>query len=93
MGRYVVVTTDANRRGVFGGWLESHKGDVVVLTDARMCVYWSAETRGVLGLASIGPQKGSKITPPVPRIEINGVTAVMDATEVARNAWESGLWD
>ena len=91
--RLVVVTTDNTRRGVFFGALEKHEGDVCVLTDAQMAVYWSAETQGVLGLASIGPQKGSRITPIVPRIELNGVTAVMDVTDAAAKVWRTQPWD
>jgi len=93
--RYVVITTDEDKRGVFGGFLESWDADkeIAVLVDARMAVYWSRATRGVLGLASHGPQKGSRITPPIPRIELSGVTAVMDASEEAREQWEIGIWD
>lgn len=90
--RYVVVTTDINRRGVFGGILESYGGGNAVLREARMCVYWSRETKGVVGLAAIGPQPGSLISAPAPRIEVDGVTAVMDCTDAARKLWEAALW-
>lgn len=92
--RFVVVTTDSTRRGVFGGYLESYDRDkqIIVLTEARMAVYWSAATKGVLGLASIGPQKGSRITPAIPRIDLNGVTSVMDCTLGAVKQWELGIW-
>lgn len=90
--RYVVVTTDLSRRGVFGGILESNKGGTAVLRDARICVYWSKETRGVVGLAAIGPQKGSRISPPAPRMELDGVTAIMDCTDEARKLWEAAPW-
>jgi len=66
---------------------------LVTLKDAQMCVYWSAETRGVLGLASKGPQKGSKVTPIIPQIELNDVTAVMTATAEAEKQWRTGIWD
>jgi hypothetical protein len=91
----VVVTTDKDRKGVFFGTLMSHDEDreTCVLRDARMCVYWSESTKGVLGLASHGPQKGSRITPSVPSIKLNGVTAVMECTEAAAAQWEKGLWD
>ena len=91
-GTYVVVTTDHNRRGVFGGVLEEHSDGKAVLTNAHNCVYWSAETRGVLGLAAKGPQPGSRIGPAIPRLEIDGVTAVMEATEEARKLWEAEPW-
>ena len=92
--KYVVVTTDKDRRGVFFGQLESNDGKGnVVLCDAQMAVYWSSATRGVLGLASIGPQEGSRITPIIPRIELNGVTAIMDSTQKAINQWKKSKWN
>ena len=91
--RNVVVTTDASRRGVFAGKLERQDGEGNVrLLDARMCVYWSTATRGVLGLAAIGPQEGSRIGPAVPSIELNGVTAVIDMTDEAVKKWEEEPW-
>ena len=91
--RIVLVTTNKDRRGVFCGELLSEKGNVVELTNARMAVYWSTTVKGVLGLASIGPQKGSRITPKVPRIKLNGVTSMTDCTKEATKNWEKELWD
>lgn len=88
--RRVVVTT--KHRGVFYGRLERHERDVVVLTQARVCVYWSAETKGFVGLAAIGPQKGSRVSPVAPRLELVDVTAVLDCTSEASELWESDLW-
>jgi hypothetical protein len=90
--RIVVVTTDSTRRGVFSGELVSHVGDVVKLKNARMAVYWSSATHGVLGLAANGPASGSKITPPVLQLEINGVTSIMDMTTKAIQKWEAEPW-
>jgi len=91
--RYVVVTTDKDRRGVFFGVFEKQEGDVVALWDAQMAVYYAPETHGVLGLASIGPQKGSRISPIVPHLEVDGVTAVMDCTDEAVKKWREQPWD
>ena len=93
MSRFVVVTTDINRRGVFAGFLESQEDDRVVLAEARNCIYWSAETKGVLGLAAHGPQAGSRIGPAAPRLELNGVTAIVDVTEEAQKRWELEPWE
>lgn len=92
--RHVLVTTDEARRGVFAGVLEVWNCDTaqIALTDARMCVYWSKDTRGVLGLASHGPADGSRVSPAVPRIELNGVTSVVDMTAKAVLAWEREPW-
>lgn len=92
VGKFVVVTTDHTRRGVFAGELVSHEGDVAVLAKAQQCVYWSESTHGVLGLAAKGPQSGSRIGPPAPKLELNGVTAVMEASPEARAAWEAQPW-
>ena len=92
-GTFVVVTTGAQRRGVFAGELVSNDGSGnIELKDARMCVYWSRETHGVLGLAAKGPQNGSRITPSVPSIKLDGVSSVMEATDKARAAWEAEPW-
>lgn len=90
--RWVVVTTDHKHRGVFGGVLVEKDGKKVVLEQARMCVYWCLKTRGVIGLAGIGPQKESRITPATPRIELCAVSSISDMTERAKIAWESEPW-
>ena len=91
--RHVVVTTD--KRGVFFGELTNHdKAEKTVdLKDAQMCVYWTEETRGVLGLAATGPLKGCKTTPIIPGIFLNEVTSVMDVTPEAAKAWKEMPWD
>lgn len=91
----VVVTTDKDKRGVFFGCLQKYDkvSQIAILTEAQMAVYWSTATHGVLGLASQGPQSGSKITPIVPRIELAGVTAVIDATKEASEQWKKQLWN
>ena len=93
-GDYVVVTTDLNRRGVFAGILFSYDEatEIILLQEARNCLFWSKETFGFLGLAKIGPQTGSRVSPSVPELMLNGVTAVLVATRTARAQWELGLW-
>lgn len=92
-GTKVVVTTDMNRRGVFFGVLKSHDGNGrVVLSEARNCVYWSASTHGFIGLAAKGPQNGSRVSPSVPELELDGVTSISTCTESAAAAWEAEPW-
>jgi hypothetical protein len=88
--RAVMVTTD--KRGVFAGLLEQDDGQAVTLTEARMCVYWSADVRGVVGLAARGPSDTCRVTPAAPRIELRGVTAVFDLTPKALEAWRREPW-
>lgn len=88
--RAVVVTTA--KRGVFFGYGAPVVGGKGTLKDARMCVTWSSDVRGVLGLAVSGPTAGCRITPAVPVLEIDEITAVMDCTAEAVKAWESQPW-
>ena len=57
--RPVVVTTA--HRGVFFGYAKDTDAEQIALTKARLCVYWSADVRGFMGLASSGPTKNCKI--------------------------------
>lgn len=90
--RAVVVTTE--HRGVFFGYVVNDKKSPaeIELSEARMCVYWSVATRGVLGLAAKGPQKGCRITGAIPKMTAYKVTAVLDCAPEAVTAWESGAW-
>ena len=88
-GDKVIVTTDY--RGVFFGTLRYAKDDIVRLENARNCVYWSAETRGFLGLAAYGPAEGSKIGAVAPELELRKVTSISLCSEDAIDRWESFL--
>jgi len=86
----VVVTT--KHRSVFFGTLECKDGTDVVLLDARVCVYWSRETRGFVGLAATGPLDGSRVSPAAPKLEIVDVTAVIHCSDEAVKQWEADKW-
>ena len=86
----LVVTTEY--KGVFFGYGEAQEGKTIELDNARMCVYWNEATKGVVGLAAIGPQVGCRITPAAPKIMLEGVTAKMTCSEVAVKQWEKELW-
>ncbi len=85
-----IVTT--KHRGVFAGTITDRSGRGITLANARMAVYWSCETHGVVGLAATGPAAGSRITRAAPRIEPEDVTAVMDMTDEAIAAGEAEPW-
>ena len=82
----VLVCTD--KRGVVYGFTAAPHDRPIVLTDARMCLYWSADVGGVFGLAERGPTAGCKISATVPRVTLEGVTAVFDAAS-AEAAWKT----
>lgn len=96
MDRHAVVVCTA-RRGVFFGYTDMESvamidRGVVTLRNARMAAYWSAETHGVLGLAAIGPQDGSRVGPRVSELTIESITAVMLCSPEAVERWEAEPW-
>jgi len=93
--QWVVVTTNKDRRGVFYGLLKEwdRDKDYLILEQARMIIYWSQETKGVLGLASDGAANGSKVTSTIPMIELNGITAILLATQKAQKRFRDEIWN
>jgi hypothetical protein len=89
--RAVVVTTE--HRGVFFGYTgDKADGNVVTLKRARLCLRWSDELKGFMGLAATGPTKNCRIGPAAPEITLKKVTSVMNASPEAVEAWEKGFW-
>ena len=90
VGTYVVVTT--THRGVFAGRFVSRAGDEITLTDARVCVYWSATVRGFIGLAVTGPLSGSRVSLAAKKLTLPGITSIIECSPEATKQWESGTW-
>jgi hypothetical protein len=93
MSQPVVVTTA--HRGVFFGWLgpdADRAAKTVEISDAQMCVSWSADIRGVMGLAATGPSRSCRVGPAVPRLTLQDVTAVIDTTDEAVKQWQALPW-
>jgi hypothetical protein len=85
----VLVTT--SHRGVFFGYTAETEGAIIKLRAARNCLYWPAEQKGFMGLASQGPVAGCRIGPAVD-IELRDITAVGKCSEIAVAAWEKAPW-
>lgn len=88
-GRPVIVTTA--HRGVFFGYAKETDGETISLKDSRLCVYWSADVQGFMGLAANGPTKDCRIGPPA-EITLRGITAVLEVTPAAEDRWVSAKW-
>ena len=89
VGRPVVVTTA--HRGVFFGYADDTSGETIRLKRARLCIWWSSDLRGFMGLASDGPSKQCKIGPAAD-IELRAITAVIECSAEAAEKWESAPW-
>jgi hypothetical protein len=85
----VLVTTA--HRGVFFGYATDIDGESITLNRARLCLYWSADIKGFMGLAATGPSITCRIGPRA-NIVLRGITAVVSVTPVAVAKWESAPW-
>lgn len=90
----VLITTDSTKRGVFFGYInpEDADKDTMRVEEVQMCVYWSQDTHGVLGLAATGPKSGCRVTKPAKAGTIKGVTLVAECSKEAVKAWKATPW-
>ena len=91
--RSVLVTTA--HCGVFFGYadpdLDLTEAKTIALVRARNCLYWPAETRGFLGLATAVPAKNARVGPPADIVLLD-VTCIARVEPAAVAAWESAPW-
>lgn len=90
----VIVCTEF--KGVFFGYVDQFPQSIpteIRLTKSKMCVYWSADVNGVMGLASKHKFTNCKITPEIPSILLNKITAIMEVSSEAERAWLKGCWE
>lgn len=83
---YCVCYGTPSPRAVVLGWSETEPvvGETIVLTGARMVLYWSEECGGLYGLITDGPKTGTRITHAVERYSIT----VVEWGEVSERATE-----
>lgn len=82
--RAVIVTTA--HRGVFFGYATDTEGETISLAKSRLCLYWSKDMGGFMGLASIGPSRECKIGTPA-NITLRSITSVIEVTKEAEAKW------
>jgi hypothetical protein len=87
-----LITTD--KRGVFMGYVDPATATATVLEaeDIRMCVRWSNEVKGVIGLAATGPTKNCRVTKAAKKGILHGVTACLEITKEAEKNWLQDYW-
>ncbi len=87
-----IITTD--KRGVFMGYIDptARLEKSVEAKNVRMVVYWSADVRGLFGLAANGPTKGCRVTAAAPGCVLHGVTAVLEVSPKAEKAFLAEPW-
>lgn len=86
----MVVTT--SHRGVFFGYGVPSDTPTIRLERPRMIVYWSADTRSVVGLAANGPTAACRISPEALAITLRDVTAVIEVSATAEKRFHEAPW-
>ncbi|GMU53366.1 MAG: hypothetical protein AMXMBFR33_25120 [Candidatus Xenobia bacterium] len=89
----ILVTTA--KKGVFFGYVAPDTDltrTTLRLEKAQNCLYWSAEVKGVFGLAVTGPNENCRVGPAVPALTVHEITSVAEATPEAARAWEAAPW-
>lgn len=93
---YIPVMVTTEHRGVFFGYVDpvdaESESRTIRVHRVRMCVYWTADVRGVLGLAAIGPDAKCRVTEPNAKARIADVTGVFSCSPQAVEAWEGAPW-
>lgn len=87
--RAVLVTTA--HKGVFFGYASKTDGATISLRAARNCLYWGANNKGFLGLASMGPLNGARVGPAAD-IELRDITCIAEVSAEAVKLWEAAPW-
>ena len=82
--RYVIVRTYS--AGVFAGYLESRKGQEVVIRNARKLWYWDgAATLAELAVKGVSKPQNCKFPCEVDKIELLQTIEILDCTKVAQD--------
>lgn len=85
--KYVIVRTYS--AGVFAGYLESRKGQEVVMTDARRLWYWKgAASLSQLAMEGVKAPLECKFPCPVSRVELLNAIEILDVTPEAKKIIE-----
>lgn len=81
--KYVIVRTYS--AGIFAGFLESRKGQEVVMTQARRLWYWDgAASLSQLAMEGVKKPENCKFPCSVDRVELLNVIEILDCTKKAR---------
>ena len=87
--RAVIITTA--HRGVFFGYATDTDGETIALKRSRLCLYWSRDVRGFMGLAANGPSPSCRIGPAAD-ITLRNITAVLEVAPEAEAKWAAAPW-
>lgn len=91
VGEHVIVCTPSRPWQVLCGEYVSHDEHVVTLRGVRQAVYYDADSRGSLGLATRGPGSASRITDRCDGIVVR-YESIARAGDAAVARWAAEPW-
>lgn len=90
-GSFFIVLTEFKE--IFAGWSKSDpNADIIVLNNVRQVIYYSSDTKGLLGLAANGPGKESRISSECPQMIIRRPVNVLLASPAAADKFSTVIW-
>jgi hypothetical protein len=89
LGSFVVVRTRS--AGIHLGTLYAREGQEAQLTDARRLWYWTG-ARTLHEVSQAGIKAGSKISDPVPLIQLTEVIEVIPCSPAGRKSLSQSQW-
>lgn len=91
--RYVIVRTYS--AGVFAGYLESHKGQEVVMSKARRLWYWKgAASLSQLAMEGVTCPKECRFPCEVDKVELTQAIEILDVTKKAQECIKNvPIWE
>jgi hypothetical protein len=91
----VIVTTA--HRGIFFGYSsvdteDAMRADIITLADARMIVYHSSDSHGVIGMGKRGPGTDARVSSNVTSLTLKSLTSVFPVTDDSKEKIEAEPW-
>lgn len=90
--RAILIHTSRNE--IFFGYStnELHEEEMLLL-EARNIVRYSADNRGMIGLAAVGPRKQCKVSYSVPELYVRNVVWACAVRAEAIAHFEAAIWE
>jgi hypothetical protein len=76
---------------MFFGYAGDIYGEQIALKRARLCVYWSSDMQGFMGLAAKGPSASCRVGPAAD-ITLRNITSVLEVNPEAEQKWLGASW-
>lgn len=92
IGKYVIVATATRPWSIVAGTLVRRTRTTATLANARMIVYFTADSRSVVGAATRGVSGEARVSPPCDEGTFGPIEMILVCSDVARASIEAEPW-